>query len=389
MTYSPHFLRRIALSFSAQRRSAMPRYVHELPEWPSFHWDAEALAPALAKVHELQGHLLGRMVAVGFDLRSEANFRTMATDVLRTSEIEGEVLDPAQVRSSLARRLGMDVSGTPKVDRNVDGVVEMLLDATRNCNDKLTADRLFGWHAALFPTGRSGMLKVLVGQWRDDSTGPMQVVSGAMGREKVHYQAPAAKLLKREMTAFLKWVNAKDSLDPLLKAGLGHFWFVTLHPFEDGNGRMARAVADMLLARADGSPQRFYSMSAQIRNERKKYYDILERSQRGTLDVTEWLAWFLACLQRSLVASEETLASVLGKHRFWQTHARTVLNPRQVNVLGKMLDGFEGNLTSGKYAKLTKTSQDTAARDLTDLVAKKVLKKGKAGGRSTHFVMAR
>jgi Fic family protein len=367
----------------------MPRYVHELPEWPSFHWDAEALAPALAKVHELQGHLLGRMVAVGFDLRSEANFRTMATDVLRTSEIEGEVLDPAQVRSSLARRLGMDVSGTPKVDRNVDGVVEMLLDATRNCNDKLTADRLFGWHAAVFPTGRSGMLKVLVGQWRDDSTGPMQVVSGAMGREKVHYQAPAAKLLKREMTAFLKWVNAKDSLDPLLKAGLGHFWFVTLHPFEDGNGRMARAVADMLLARADGSPQRFYSMSAQIRNERKKYYDILERSQRGTLDVTEWLAWFLACLQRSLVASEETLASVLGKHRFWQTHARTVLNPRQVNVLGKMLDGFEGNLTSGKYAKLTKTSQDTAARDLTDLVAKKVLKKGKAGRRSTHFVMAR
>jgi Fic family protein len=367
----------------------MPRYVHELPEWPSFHWDAEALAPALAKVHELQGHLLGRMVAVGFDLRSEANFRTMATDVLRTSEIEGEVLDPAQVRSSLARRLGMDVSGTPKVDRNVDGVVEMLLDATRNCNDKLTADRLFGWHAALFPTGRSGMLKVLVGQWRDDSTGPMQVVSGAMGREKVHYQAPAVKLLKKEMTVFLKWVNAKDSLDPLLKAGLGHFWYVTLHPFEDGNGRMARAVADLLLARADRSPERFYSMSAQIRNERKKYYDILERSQRGTLDVTEWLAWFLACLQRALVASEETLASVLGKHRFWQTHARTVLNPRQVNVLGKMLDGFEGNLTSGKYAKLTKTSQDTAARDLTDLVAKKVLKKGKAGGRSTHFVMAR
>jgi Fic family protein len=367
----------------------MPRYVHELPEWPSFHWDAEALAPALAKVHELQGHLLGRMVAVGFDLRSEANFRTMATDVLRTSEIEGEVLDPAQVRSSLARRLGMDVSGTPKVDRNVDGVVEMLLDATRNCNDKLTADRLFGWHAALFPTGRSGMLKVLVGQWRDDSTGPMQVVSGAMGREKVHYQAPAVKLLKKEMTVFLKWVNAKDSLDPLLKAGLGHFWYVTLHPFEDGNGRMARAVADLLLARADRSPERFYSMSAQIRNERKKYYDILERSQRGTLDVTEWLAWFLACLQRALVASEETLAAVLGKHRFWQTHARTVLNPRQVNVLGKMLNGFEGNLTSGKYAKLTKTSQDTAARDLTDLVAKKVLKKGKAGGRSTHFVMAR
>jgi Fic family protein len=291
------------------------------------------------------------------------------------------------VRSSLAKRLGLDVSGTPKVDKHVDGVVEMLLDATQKCNDKLTVDRLFGWHAALFPTGRSGMLKVLVGQWRDDSTGPMQVVSGPMGREKVHYQAPDAKRLKKEMTAFLKWVNAKDTLDPVLKAALGHFWFVTLHPFEDGNGRMARAVADLLLARADGSPQRFYSMSAQIRNERKKYYDVLERSQRGTLDVTEWLTWFLACLQRALVASEETLSAVLGKHRFWQTHARTVLNPRQVKVLGKLLDGFEGHLTSGKYAKLAKTSQDTAARDLTDLVTKKVLKKGKAGGRSTHFVL--
>ncbi len=327
------------------------------------------------------------MAAVGFDLRSEANFQTMATDVLRTSEIEGEVLDPAQVRSSLARRLGLDVSGTPKVDRHVDGVVEMLLDATQRCNEKLTTDRLFGWHAALFPTGRSGMLKVLVGQWRDDSTGPMQVVSGAMGREKVHYQAPDAKRLKKEMTAFLKWVNGKTTMDPLLKAGLGHFWFVTLHPFEDGNGRMARAVADLLLARADGSSQRFYSMSAQIRNERKKYYDALERSQRGTLDVTEWITWFLACLQRALVASEETLSAVLGKHRFWQTHAKTVLNQRQVKVLNKFLDGFEGNLTSGKYAKLAKTSQDTASRDLTDLVSKKVLKKGKAGGRSTHFVL--
>ncbi|MBP7407608.1 MAG: Fic family protein [Flavobacteriales bacterium] len=374
----------------------MPRYVHELPDWPAFRWDAKALAPALAKAHALQGHLLGRMAAVGFDLRTEANFQTMATDVLRTSEIEGEVLDPAQVRSSLARRLGLDVSGTPKVDRHVDGVVEMLLDATQRCHEKLTVDRLLGWHAALFPTGRSGMLKVLVGQWRDDPTGPMQVVSGPMGRERVHYEAPGAKRLKKEMTAFLKWVNtgsrpvagAKDALDPLLKAGLGHFWFVTLHPFEDGNGRMARAVADLLLARADGSPQRFYSMSAQVRNERKRYYDVLERSQRGTLDVTEWLAWFLACLQRALVASEETLSAVLGKHKFWQTHAKTILNPRQVKVLNKLLDGFEGNLTSSKYAKLTKSSQDTASRDLTDLVAKKVLKKGKAGGRSTHFVLA-
>ncbi len=365
----------------------MPLYVHERKAWPAFRWDAKALAPALAHAHADQAHLLGRMAAVGFDLRSDAHFETMTTDVLRTSAIEGEVLDPAQVRSSLAKRLGLDVHGAALVDRHVDGVVEMLLDATRDCHAKLTADRLFGWHAAMFPTGRSGMLSILVGQYRDDATGPMQVVSGQMGREKVHYQAPAASRLKKEMAAFLKWVNGKDDLDPLLKAGLGHFWFVTLHPFEDGNGRMARAVADLLLARADGSPQRFYSMSAQILKERKKYYDLLERSQRGTLDVTEWLSWFMACLQRALAASEEMLASVLHKHQFWQTHAKTVLNPRQVKVLTKLFDGFEGNLTSGKYAKLAKTSQDTAARDLSDLVTKKVLKKGKAGGRSTHFVL--
>lgn len=369
----------------------MPRYIHELPDWPAFHWDDAALAPALAAVREQRARLLGGMAAVGFDLRTEADLTTMTADVLRTSEIEGEVLDPAQVRSSLARRLGLDVSGAPPVDRHVDGVVEMLLDATRNCHDTLTADRLFGWHAALFPTGRSGMLKILVGQWRDDSTGPMQVVSGPMGREKVHYEAPAAARLKKEMAAFLKWVNtgtktgAGKTLDPLLKAGIGHFWFVTLHPFEDGNGRMGRAVADLLLARADGSPQRFYSMSAQIRNERKKYYDILERSQRGTLDITEWLAWFLACLGRAITASESQLAGVLSKHRFWQKHATTVLNPRQVKVLTKLFAGFEGQLTSSKYAKLAKTSQDTAARDIADLMTKKILKKGKAGGRSTHY----
>lgn len=372
----------------------MPLYVHERADWPAFRWDAKALAPAVARARAMQAHLLGRMAAVGFDLRSDANFETMTTDVLRTSAIEGEVLDPAQVRSSLAKRLGLDVHWAARVDRHVHGVVEMLLDATRNCNARLTTDRLFGWHAAMFPTGRSGMLSILVGQYRDDSTGPMQVVSGPMGREKVHYQAPAASRLKKEMAAFLKWVNAKDDLDPLVKAALGHFWFVTLHPFEDGNGRMARAVADLLLMRcgvtpsgAEEPPQRFYSMSAQILKERKKYYDLLERSQRSSLDVTEWLLWFMACLQRALAASEEMLASVLHKHQFWQTHAKTILNPRQVKVLTKLFDGFEGNLTSGKYAKLAKTSQDTASRDLSDLVAKKVLKKGKAGGRSTHFVL--
>ena len=366
----------------------MPLYIHQRKDWPAFRWDAVALAPALAKARQLQSHLLGRMAAVGFDLRSEANLETLILDVVRTSAIEGEVLDPAQVRSSLARRLGLDVSGAAPVDRNVEGMVEMMLDATQQADAKLTADRLFGWHAALFPAGRSGIYKILVGRWRDDSTGPMQVVSGAMGRERVHYEAPAAARLKGEMTAFLKWVNTERSLDPLIKAGLAHFWFVTLHPFDDGNGRIARAIADLLLARSDGSPQRFYSMSAQIRTERKRYYDMLERSQRGSLDVTEWLAWFMACLQRAIAASEETLSAVLNKHRFWQTHAKTILNPRQVKLLNKLLDGFEGNLTSSKYAKLTKTSQDTASRDIADLVAKKILKKGRAGGRSTHFVLA-
>ena len=373
----------------------MPLYIHERKAWPNFTWDAKALAPELVKVRHAQAHLLGRMAAVGFDLRAEANFATLTVDVLRTSEIEGEVLDPEQVRSSLAQRLGLDIAGTPVVDRHVDGIVEMMLDATMKCSEKLTVDRLFAWQAALFPTGRSGMLKILVGQWRDDSAGPMQVVSGPMGREKVHYQAPASARVKKEMTTFLKWANTgslhgagtEKTLDPFNKAALAHFWFVTIHPFEDGNGRIARAIADLLLARADGSPQRFYSMSAQIRKERNQYYKVLENCQKGPLDVTEWLQWFFACLHRAMLASEGTLATVLDKHRFWQSNAKTVLNPRQVKVLTKLLDGFEGNLTSSKYAKITKTSQDTAARDMLDLVAKKVLKKAKAGGRSTHYVL--
>lgn len=384
---------RIASLFSAHHAEKRPyirrmaRYVHQLEEWPQFTWDAAALAAPLNTVRLLQGQLLGRMSALGFELRSEADLTTRSLDVLRTSEIEGQVLDPAQVRSSLARRLGMNVSGAPPADRDVEGVVEMLLDATQLAHEKLTAERLFGWHAALFPTGRSGMHKILVGQWRDDLTGPMQVVSGAMGRERVHFEAPPAKKLKAEMSAFLKWFNAAPEVDPLLKAGVAHFWFVTVHPFEDGNGRMARALADLQLARSDGSAQRFYSMSAQIKTERKQYYALLERLQRGDLDLTPWLEWFLGCLHRSLLASEKTLASVLAKHRFWQTHARTTLNARQVKVLTRMLDGFEGNLTSSKWAKLAKTSPDTALRDMQDLMEKKILKKAASGGRSTHYTL--
>jgi len=373
----------------------MPIYIHQHKSWPSFTWDAELLATQLIRVRDLQGRLLGQMASIGFDLRNEANLSTMTLDVLRTSEIEGEVLDPEQVRSSLARRLGMDIAGAARVDRNVEGIVEMMLDATQQFERPLSAERLFGWHAALFPTGRSGMHKILVGRWRDDSTGPMQVVSGAMGRERVHYEAPAAGLLKKEMAAFIKWVNTGSrpgagndkSLDPLIKAGLAHFWFVTLHPFEDGNGRIARAIADMLLARSDGAAQRFYSMSAQIRTERKKYYNVLETSQRGDLDVSDWLHWFLDCLERALENSEHTLAAVLAKHRFWNTHARTVLNPRQVKVLNLLLDGFEGKLNTSKWAKLTKCSPDTALRDIHDLEGKAILRKGEGGGRSTHYVL--
>jgi len=365
----------------------MAPYVHELGAWPAFEWDSAALAPQLNAVRLLQGQLLGRMYALGFTLRSEADLTTRSLDVLRTSEIEGQVLDPEQVRSSLARRLGMDVSGAPPADRDVEGVVEMLLDATQLAQEPLTAERLYGWHAALFPTGRSGMLKVLVGRWRDDSTGAMQVVSGGLGRERVHFQAPAAKVLKAEMNRFLKWFNGEHTLDPLLKAGVAHLWFVTVHPFEDGNGRIARAVADMQLARADGTPQRFYSMSAQIKTERKQYYTMLERCQRGGLDLTTWLEWFLGCLHRSLLSAEKTLASVLDKHRFWNTHARTTMNARQVKVLTLFLDGFEGNLTSSKWALLTKSSPDSALRDMLDLVEKKVLKKAASGGRSTHYTL--
>lgn len=366
----------------------MPLYIHERKDWPSFRWDAEALAPTLAEAYRMLGLLLGKMQVIGFDLRTEANLDTLTVNVLRSSEIEGEILDPSQVRSSLARRLGLDMAGVSLVDRHVDGVVEMHLDATEQCRAKLDAERLFAWHSALFPSGRSGMLKVLTGQWRNDSTGLMQVVSGPMGREKVHFQAPAADRLKKEMATFLKWVNKKDGPDPMIKAGLAHLWFVTIHPFEDGNGRIARAIADLLLARADGSPQRYYSMSAQIRAERGKYYDLLQRTQQGTMDVTGWLAWFLACLCRALVASETMLASVLNKHRFWQNHAQTLFNSRQLKVLNKLFHNFQGSLTSTKYAKIARTSQDTASRDIADLIAKKVLRKGKGGGRNTHYVLA-
>jgi Fic family protein len=328
------------------------------------------------------------METLGFSLRAEAKLRTLTQDVLKSSEIEGEILDREQVRSSIARRLGMDIGALVPADRNVEGVVEMILDATQHYSAPLTAERLFGWHAALFPTGYSGMSKISVGRWRDDAKGPMQVVSGALGRQRVHFEAPAARRLKKEVTVFLKWFNGTDGTDAVLRAGLAHLWFVTVHPFQDGNGRIARAIADMALARSEQTAQRFYSMSAQIRIERKTYYDILEKTQSSDLDITPWLEWFLGCLDRAFDGTEETLGSVMHKARFWETHADASFNDRQRLMLNKLLDRFEGKLTSSKWATIAKCSQDTALRDILDLVDRGILAKDPAGGRSTSYSLA-
>jgi len=369
-----------------QTTAHMPIYIHQQRDWPNFTWDQASLSPLLGKVRNLQGKIVGRMEVLGFDLRREAELETLTMDVVKTSEIEGEVLDPEQVRSSIARRLGMDKYGLVPSDRDVDGIVDMMLDATQHFDQPLTVERLFSWHFALFPMGRSGMYKVIVGNWRDDSTGPMQVVSGAMGREKVHFKAPEASLVELEMNRFIHWFNnVDDLLDPVIKAALAHLWFVTIHPFEDGNGRITRAMTDMLLAKSDGIPQRFYSMSAQVRVERKGYYEILEKTQKGTLEVTLWLEWFLNCLLNALNASDAILEKVLYKHRFWNKYATEVFNDRQVKLLNRLLDGFTGNLTSSKWAKIAKCSPDTALRDIQDLMNKQVLQKTDQGGRSTNY----
>lgn len=360
-------------------------YLWERADWPNFVWNDASLSSLLAKVSREQGRLVGKMEALGFELRSEAHLHTLTEDVVKTSEIEGEHLESDQVRSSIARRLGLDVAGLVPSDRDVDGVVDMMLDATGNYGEPLTEERLFAWHASLFPTGRSGMQEVRVGKWRDDSHGPMQVVSGPMGRETVHYEAPPADRVPKEMAQFLRWYEAPGESDPNLIAGLAHLWFVTIHPFDDGNGRIGRAIADMTLARSEESSQRFYSLSAQIRQERKAYYHNLEWTQKGELDVTRWQTWFLECLQRAVGSAEDTLESVLVKARFWERFAREALNERQIKVLNRVLDGFEGKLTSSKWAKLAKCSQDTAARDINDLIKRGVLRKNPGGGRSTSY----
>jgi Fic family protein len=367
----------------------IPKYIYDLPDWPRFHWKLERLSELLGEMRLRQGVLIGRMQSLGFPLRAEAVLQTLTDDVLKSSEIEGEVLDRSQVRSSIARRLGIDIGGLTAADRHVEGVVEMMLDATQRYAEPLTRERLFAWHAALFPTGRSGMARITVGGWRSDASGAMRVVSGAFGKERVHYEAPGAGRLDKEMKRFLAWFNRDSGMDLVLKAGTAHLWFLTIHPFDDGNGRIARAIADMLLARSERSAQRFYSMSAQIREERKAYYAILESRQKGTLDITRWLEWFLECLGRAIARAETTLAAILGKARFWEVQAGVVLNDRQRRIVNQLLDGFEGKLTSSKWAKLARCSQDTALRDIEDLVREGILIKDAAGGRSTSYSLAR
>ncbi len=365
-------------------------YIHQLKEWPSFNWNQEKLLQLLSEVRHRQGRLIGKMEGLGFQLQKEAMLQTITLEIVKSSEIEGEILDADQVRSSIARRLGIEIAGLVPTDRNVEGVVEMMLDATQNFSKSLTQDRLFGWHASLFPTGYSGMLKIVVGTWRTNKPeDPMQVISGAMGKEKVHFQAPDAKVLPKEMKRFLEWFNSKMDIDPLLKSAIAHLWFVTIHPFDDGNGRIARTIADMQLARADGIPQRFYSMSAQIRLERKSYYDILEKTQKATFDITEWLVWFLNCLDKALIAAEKNVSGVLQKARYWEWLRNKKLNERQQLMVNKMLDGFDGKLNSTKWAKIAKCSHDTALRDINDLVAQGVLIKEAGGSKNTSYILSK
>jgi Fic family protein len=363
-------------------------YIWQASDWPTWRFDLAGLAQPLADVSRAQGLLIGRLADVGVALRDQASLLVLMEDVIMTSQIEGERLNVESVRSSLARRLGVDIGALATVDRHVEGVVEMVLDATANCLAPVTRERLLGWHAALFPTGYSGMTRIKVGDWRNDGTGPMQVVSGPLGRQRVHFEAPPADRLTSETERFVAWANRASNEPPLIKAGLAHLWFVTLHPFDDGNGRIARALGDLFLARADGSPQRFYSLSAQIQRERKDYYDLLERTQKQSLDVTEWLAWFLATLHRAVDQAQHTLDAVLLKTRFWQRWAAAgsaPLNERQVKLVNRLLDGFDGKLTSSKWAAIAKCSPDTALRDITELLARGVLRKLDAGGRSTSY----
>ncbi|MEO0348045.1 MAG: Fic family protein [Pseudomonadota bacterium] len=361
-------------------------WIHEHQNWPNFTWDEAILVSKLADIRHRQGRLLGRMEGFGFDLKREASLCTLTNDVIKSSAIEGENLNSEEVRSSIARRLGVDIAVAIPPSRDVEGIVEMMLDATQNYSQPLTKERLFNWHAALFPTGRSGMRRITVGGWRTVEAGPMQVVSGPLGKEKVHFEAPGAERLEKEMAAFLKWLAEADDIDPVIKSGIAHFWLVTIHPFEDGNGRIARAIVDMVLARADGTPNRFYSLSSQIEAERKHYYNKLESQQRATLNITSWLLWFLDCLDRAISNSENMLSNVLYKAQLWDIINAKPVNDRQRLIINRMLeDDFEGFINTSKYAKLAKCSNDTALRDIQDLKGRGIFMLNPGGGRSTSY----
>lgn len=360
----------------------MANYIHQYPNWTNFIWDESQTSPILIEVSKKQGILLGKMAMIGFDLRKEAILNTITEDVIKTSEIEGELLNPEQVRSSVARRLGMEIGGLIPSNRNIDGIVEIMIDATKNSLEILSKDRLFNWHAALFPTGRSGMYPIKVADWR---IGDIQVISGAMGKERVHFEAIKAEEIDKEMEIFLNWFNRNSDLNPVLKAGIAHLWFLTIHPFDDGNGRIGRTIMDMQLAKADGINQRFYSLSAQIHKQRNSYYDILEKSQKGNQDITKWLVWYLNCLKLALENTEITFEKIIKKAKFWEKNSQTKINERQKNMLNNLMGDFVGNLTSSKWAKICKCSSDTALRDIQELESLGILKKGLAGGRSSNY----
>ncbi|WP_339924940.1 Fic family protein [uncultured Cyclobacterium sp.] len=365
----------------------MAFYIHNRDNWTDFTWDNKKVLLKLSETRHLQGKLLGRMESLGFDLQNEAMLNTLTLEIVKSSEIEGEILETEQVRSSIACRLGIDIAGAIESERHIDGIVEMMLDATQRYDLPLTKERLFGWHSALFPTGWSNLFKITVADWRKDIKGSMQVVSGPLGREKVHFEAPTAERIAYEMEKLLDWIENEIEIDPVLKAAIAHLWLVTIHPFEDGNGRITRAITEMLLARSDNSVKRFYSMSAQIRVERKQYYGVLERTQKGNSDITEWILWFLACLQEAINATYVLLQKVLQKAEFWKMHVSTILNERQQKMINSLLDGFTGKLTTTKWAKICKCSQDTALRDIQDLIKKNILQKEPSGGRSTNYVL--
>lgn len=362
-------------------------YIYQQNDWPKFHWDSDKILPILSEVRNLQGKFLGKIQVLGFEELEEAELDALAINVVKSNEIEGEDLDLQEVRSSLANKLGIEIASPLPTDRSVDGLVEMMLDATRKYDTPISEERLFGWHAAMFPNNHSGINKIIVANWRDDSNGPMQVISGAFGREKIHYKAPDAEIIPVEMKRFIKWFNDENTIDSVLKAAIAHLWFVTIHPFEDGNGRIARALTDMLISRSDKSNNRYYSMSAQIRVQRKEYYDVLEITQNGDLDISQWILWFLECMRNALIASEEKLAKTFEKAEFWRRNNSLIMNDRQKKMINMIINGFDGKLTSGKWAKITKCSSDTALRDIQDLIEKNILKKDSEGGRNTNYLL--